>query len=167
MTQVSKRTSTLSFHTQNWALTLHENSVSSKPNVSGTPRKAILVGCLLLDLFVFKKERTQEGKTKRKKYSIENFRQASKYRLLKANRRQVSIDWERTGSPSSFPTRWRLKIQTTPPPQAVTVSTALGRQEYAGQALPRRETAVDSGRTLCILGLTFSDRILWRSSTPT
>lgn len=95
MTQMSKWTTTLSFYKQNFALTFHENSVSSKPNISGIPRKTILVNCLLSDLFVFKRKITQGRKTKRKKYFIENFRQTSKYCLLKTNRRQMSTDWEK------------------------------------------------------------------------
>lgn len=74
MTQMPKWTSTLLVYKQNFALTLHENTVSSKPTISGIPRKTIFVGDLLSDLFVFKRERTQGRKTKRKKYSF-SFRQ--------------------------------------------------------------------------------------------
>lgn len=66
MTRVSKRISTLSLCKQNFALTLHENTVSSKPTISGIPRKTIFIGRLLSDLFVFKNRKNSGKKNKEK-----------------------------------------------------------------------------------------------------
>lgn len=122
--------------------------------------------CLFL-----KTERTRGRKTKRKKYLMENFRQTSKYCLLTVNRRRLSIDEENTGSWSSFPTSCTLKTQTTPPhpgsySKCQTRQTGMYRKSTSKKWLHGKLQHTLREPTLCILGLTFNSRILWRSSSP-